>query len=144
MRLRSVIRGGSLLGAIVLCASIKTTVSASNLSSLLPGGGVSISISNQTTMTTSGSTTQATLEKLESLLDETLVAQARHEATLAALEAENDRLRDLVIAQVHDYVNVRSLPNEKSEIVGKLYNNSVGVFISESNGWYQINSGTVT
>jgi cell wall-associated NlpC family hydrolase len=144
MRLGSVIRRGSLLGAILLCASIKTTVSASGLSSLLPGGGVSISISNQAAATTQGSTTQATLDRIESLLDETLVAQARHEATLAQLEEENNRLKDLVIAQVHDYVNVRSLPDEKSEILGKLYNNSVGVFVSESNGWYQITSGTVT
>ena len=42
------------------------------------------------------------------------------------------------------YVNVRSLPGEDGEIVGKLYNESVGSFISEENGWYQIQSGSVT
>jgi cell wall-associated NlpC family hydrolase len=42
-------------------------------------------------------------------------------------------------------VNVRDLPSETDgQIIGKLYNNSVGTFISEENGWYQISSGTVT
>ncbi len=51
---------------------------------------------------------------------------------------------NLVIAQVNDYVNVRSAPNEDGEVLGKLYNNSVGEFLSEENGWYQISSGSVT
>ena len=57
---------------------------------------------------------------------------------------EEDLFRSLVIAQVTNYVNVRSIPSEEGEILGKLYNNSVGTFISEENGWYQINSGSVT
>ena len=36
----------------------------------------------------------------------------------------------LVIAQVDDYVNVRSLPGEEGEVVGKLYNNSVGELLA--------------
>ncbi len=57
---------------------------------------------------------------------------------------EEDLFRNLVIAQVTNYVNVRSIPSEEGEILGKLYNNSVGTFISEENGWYQISSGSVT
>lgn len=49
-----------------------------------------------------------------------------------------------VIAQVNSYVNVRALPSEEGEVVGKLYNNSVGEYISEENGWYYITSGNVT
>ena len=49
-----------------------------------------------------------------------------------------------VIAQVNSYVNVRALPSEDGEVVGKLYNNSVGEYISEENGWYYITSGNVT
>ena len=45
--------------------------------------------------------------------------------------------RNLVIAQVDSYVNVRSTSSEEGEILGKLYDNSVGTFISEENGWYQ-------
>ncbi len=50
----------------------------------------------------------------------------------------------LVIARVTNYVNVRSLPSEESEIVGKLYDKSVGEFIEEENGWYKIVSGNCT
>ena len=57
---------------------------------------------------------------------------------------EEDLFKSLVIAQVTNYVNVRSLPSEEGEILGKLYNNSVGTFIQEENGWYQITSGSVT
>lgn len=51
---------------------------------------------------------------------------------------------NLVIAQVNDYVNVRSEANTEAEIVGKLYDDSVGTLIKEENGWYQIKSGNVT
>ena len=50
----------------------------------------------------------------------------------------------LVIARVTNYVNVRSLPSEEGEIVGKLYDKSVGEFIEEKNGWYKIVSGNCT
>ena len=50
----------------------------------------------------------------------------------------------MVIAQVNNYVNVRDLPSEDGNIVGKLYDKSVGVFIEEENGWYKIESGSVT
>lgn len=50
---------------------------------------------------------------------------------------------NLVIAQVDNYVNVRDYPDEETgNIVGKLYDNSVGNFIEEVNGWYKIESGS--
>ena len=36
------------------------------------------------------------------------------------------------------------MPSEEGEIVGKLYDKSVGDFIKEENGWYKITSGNVT
>ncbi len=57
---------------------------------------------------------------------------------------EDELFKTLVIAQVHDYVNVRDLPSEEDgEIIGKLYDKSVGTYISEENGWYKIQSGSV-
>lgn len=50
----------------------------------------------------------------------------------------------LVIAQVDDYVNVRSLPTEEGEVLGKLYNHSVGQLLAVEDGWYYITSGNVT
>lgn len=50
---------------------------------------------------------------------------------------------DIAIAQVDDYVNVRSAATTESDIVGKLYNNSAAKILAEENGWYQISSGNV-
>ena len=49
----------------------------------------------------------------------------------------------LIIAQVNDYVNIRSTPGTDGEIVVKLYNNSVGSLIGKSGDWYQMKSGSV-
>ena len=64
--------------------------------------------------------------------------------TAAPEEEEPDEYGDLVIAQVDAWVNVRSAPNTDSEILGKLYNNSVGEMIRIEGDWYYITSGTVT
>ncbi|MCR4908545.1 MAG: SH3 domain-containing protein [Lachnospiraceae bacterium] len=48
---------------------------------------------------------------------------------------------NLVIARVNDYVNVRELPTEESEIVGKLYNKSVGDELEDAGDWVKIKSG---
>ncbi|WP_026496736.1 NlpC/P60 family protein [Butyrivibrio sp. WCD3002] len=59
-------------------------------------------------------------------------------------EKEEERFKTLVIAQVNDYVNVRDNPSEEDgEIIGKLYDDSVGTFEEETDGWYKIKSGTV-
>lgn len=66
---------------------------------------------------------------------------------LAEDESDEEAPEDygsLVIARVRDWVNVRSGPSTDSEIVGKLYNNSVGEMIRREGDWYYIASGTVT
>lgn len=65
------------------------------------------------------------------------------EAAGSGLSEEEESFKNLVIARVNDYVNVRSIPSEEGEIVGKLYNKSVGSFIEEQDGWYKISSGSV-
>ncbi|MCC8163240.1 MAG: SH3 domain-containing protein [Lachnospiraceae bacterium] len=50
----------------------------------------------------------------------------------------------LCVAQVNDYVNIRSGPSEDYDVVGKLYANSVGTVEGYEDGWYQITSGNVT
>lgn len=57
---------------------------------------------------------------------------------------DNREYADLVIAQVDSYVNIREDATTSSKIMGKLYNNSVGHFIEEKDGWVKIKSGTVT
>ncbi len=57
--------------------------------------------------------------------------------------SEEEMFKTLVIADVNDYVNVRSIPSEEGDILGKLYDESVGTFIEEVDGWYKIKSGSV-
>lgn len=107
-------------------------------SSVLPGGGVSLALANGNKL--EEVTTDPTMP-IESIIEWFQIEEG--DIPLAE-PTEEDLFRNLVIAQVTNYVNVRSLPSEDGEILGKLYNNSVGTFISEENGWYQITSGTVT
>ncbi len=65
-------------------------------------------------------------------------------ANVAVKEVIPAEFENLVIAQVNDYINVRAEANTESEIVGKLYDESVGTLVSEEGGWYQITSGNVT
>ncbi|WP_026523485.1 NlpC/P60 family protein [Butyrivibrio sp. MB2005] len=72
---------------------------------------------------------EANEEKLQAMTDE---------------EKEEERFKTLVIAQVNDYVNVRDNPSEEDgEVIGKLYDDSVGTLIEETDGWYKIKSGSV-
>ena len=82
-------------------------------------------------------------ETSEDTEDETTEEATEEETTEVATEEEQD-FRGLVIAQVNNYVNVRSIPSEDGEIVGKLYDKSVGEFEEEVNGWYKITSGNCT
>ncbi len=60
-----------------------------------------------------------------------------------SVENPDAEFANLVIAQVDRYVNVRADANIDSEVVGKLYDDSVGTLIEEKDGWYQIESGNV-
>lgn len=61
----------------------------------------------------------------------------------ADVEEGEEDLSDQVIAVVDGYVNVRSMPDENSEIVGKLYNHSAGTWLDKQGDWYKIESGNV-
>ena len=52
--------------------------------------------------------------------------------------------KNICIAKVNDYVNVRKGPSEEEEIVGKLYDKSAGQVLEETDGWYKITSGSIS
>ena len=125
-----------LLTATIAFTGMGMTAQAS---SILPGGGVSLALEN-------GNKLEDVTEDKSSLPIQSIIESiplANSDAAQAE-PTEEDMFRNLVIAQVDSYVNVRSTSSEEGEILGKLYDNSVGTFISEENGWYQINSGSVT
>lgn len=128
--------------ACVLAAAI--TFSGAGLTaeaSVLPSGGIGVAIANGNKLEDVADQTAIPIESIIEWmnLDEGDRAELGSEES-----SEEDLFRNLVIAQVRSYVNVRSIPSEEGDIIGKLYNNSVGTFISEENGWYQIRSGSVT
>ena len=132
------------LTAVIAFSGMNITAQAAGISSVLPNGGVNITIAKGTTLESLQEETGDNTARIESILDQVALEEARKEAGLEALRQEEEELKKLVIAQVNNYVNVRSLPSEEGEVLGKLYNNSVGTYISEENGWYQITSGNVT
>lgn len=128
------------LATALAFSGMSLTAEAAGRSSVLSSGGVNLALNRGNSLTEVSSDSIMPIEAI-------IEWAAAEEVGLVIPEAEpteEDLFRNLVIAQVTNYVNVRSVPGEEGEIVGKLYNNSVGTFISEENGWYQITSGNVT
>lgn len=100
--------------------------------------GVSLAFSEYMTGSTStGASKAATVKNTTPVVAE---------ASVVAEEvlAEPSPYAGIAIAQVDNYVNIRSEASEESEVLGKLYNNSAATVLQTVDGWYQITSGTVT
>lgn len=137
------------LSAVLLCTGMNMDVcAATGVSSVLPSGGINIALDNGTTLENLQDQSGNKSIQLETVVDAAQVDEAKAaaaaEAAAQELAVEEAIFKNLVIAQVNDYVNVRDMPGESGKIIGKLYNNSVGDFLEEENGWYQIQSGNVT
>ncbi len=121
-------------GTAAECAAAAPTAGVSNYTSDLmkassmPTAGVSLAFS------------ECMLESSE----EALMATAQPDILEQDAPVVASEYADIAIAQVRNYVNVRSLPSEEGEILGKLYNNSAATVLGEENGWYRITSGSVT
>ena len=98
--------------------------------------------------TSAGFSATDTYEDIETETDDSETTEEVTEEETSEEETETvEEAQDfsgLVIARVSNYVNVRSIPSEEGEIVGKLYDKSVGEFVEEENGWYKITSGNCT
>lgn len=117
------------LTAVMLFINTGITPQAAQLASAVPMGGVNVGFAdegNSMDVSQAALKTEPVSEKITSTSDEENIYQ------------------NMVIAQVSKYVNIRSLPSEEGEILGKLYNNSAGTLLGEENGWYLIKSGNVT
>lgn len=155
------------MAAALVFSGSELTVGATGLSSMLPAAGLGLELAEgksvkvvkedainktkQNMEAQSGTVSDNDiLEKTAITVDKEIVepvdtkaleVAAKEEAT----KREEEYFTSLVIADVNDYVNVRDLPSEQDgQIVGKLYDNSVGHFIEEENGWYKITSGNCT
>ena len=156
------------MSAALFFANSGITAGATGLTSMLPAAGLGLELeegqsvkvvkeeainkAKQNNASEEGSVSDNdtfALENASITLDKEIVEPVDTQALLeeaakADALAEEEQFKSLVIAQVNNYVNVRSLPSEEGEIVGKLYDESVGHFIEEENGWYKITSGNCT
>lgn len=130
-----------LASAIVLTSSTLAVnaAPAAGLSSQL-----SSSISSEVTETTvaGGSLSFAkAIANSQQAIANSQQASAKQENETPVVKSE---YADIAIAQVDNYVNVRSTPGEDGEVLGKLYNNSAATVDAVEGDWYKITSGNVT
>ena len=122
--------------------------SGANASSEIENEGISVGSVQVGGFSDLASTSDKVSKAPEKKIEDTIVVSEGYTRDLKAaagsgLSEEEESFKNLVIAKVNDYVNVRDIPSEDGEIVGKLYNKSVGSFIEEEDGWYKISSGSV-
>lgn len=134
------------LAAAITFSGMSLTANAATATAALPSGGVDLTLAKGIKLENISTEISKNSIPIETIVEQVAIADsaAATAASIPEEPSEEDTFRNLVIAQVNDYVNVRSMPSEEGEIVGKLYDDSVGTFLGEENGWYQITSGSVT
>lgn len=110
---------GCIVGTIVITGNAFTT-KAATINFDLPKAGITFALNEK--YITSPETADIEIKKI-----------------LEPSEYDN-----IAIARVSYYVNMRSEPNEESEILGKIYNDSAATILEEAGDWYLVKSGTVT
>ena len=59
-------------------------------------------------------------------------------------EVENPYANIAIASKINEYLNIRSEANKESEALGKLYKNGAATVLEVLDGWYKIQSGSVT
>lgn len=142
------------LAAVLFFAENGINAGATGLSSILPAAGLGLELEEGQSVkvvkeeainkTKQNTEVQVSITVDKEIIEPVDTKALKEAAKEEAIKKEEEYFTSLVIADVNDYVNVRSLPSEEGEIVGKLYDNSVGHFIEEEDGWYKITSGNCT
>ena len=137
-----------------LAATIMLAGSGSMAVNAAPAAGLSDELSTTISSVTKESTVAGGTLTFAKAVSDSQKADENKENTDNSSEdksekAENEtpvvksEYADIAIAQVDNYVNVRSTPGEDGEVLGKLYDKSAATVEGE-NGWYKITSGSVT
>lgn len=144
------------IAAAMMLFNTETMVQASILSGALPAAGAGATLNSTSTentedvkLTAGAETVAQVTTGTNAMTDENAEQTAESVTTVSGADAvaqsAEAEYAKLVIAKCNNYVNVRQEPSEEAEIVGKLYDKSVGDFVSEAEGgWYEISSGSVT
>lgn len=102
--------------------------------------GASIVISN---CLSNGAADQSTDNHTDNAAQNAEIAEEKETKKKEKQQKKNSAYDNMVIAQVNDYVNVRSAADENGEVLGKLPNNAAATVVGEEGDWYQIKSGSV-
>ena len=124
-----------LTAAMVLSGSSLVTHAAVNA-----GAGSLISAAQQEVQVETGSTAGVSEMIAKSLGKGSDSSAQVAQNKKAVVKSEYD---DIAIAQVDNYVNVRSSASEDGEVLGKLYNDSACTVLGTEGDWYKIHSGDV-
>lgn len=135
MKINRVRFAAGVLSVALLVTGMDMTVFAVELNKILPVAGLDLTLNEGVSM-------KKVVE--EKGIDTDIVEPIEPTKVVKdeMVEAITEDYSNLVIADVNSYVNIRSIPSEEGNIVGKLYDNSVGDFIEETDGWYKIESGS--
>ncbi len=134
--------------ALGLCAALlflgmtQETQAFGDVSEVLPSGGISVALTDGVPLDDMQNSTENSNVEIATMI-EPLEVETCEEPVLAVVETADEELENVVVAKVKDYVKVRSEASERSAVIGKFYENAVGLILAEENGWYQIRSGNV-
>lgn len=133
---------GYLLAAALMMTGPGTQVYGSPLAGAAEAADIALDTGKTPTAGVSEALAQVLLESSEKAVQ--LAAQEKEQVSENETPVVTSEYSDIAIAQVDNYVNVRSESNTDSEVVGKLYNNSAATVLETTdNGWYRIKSGNV-
>lgn len=133
---------GCLLAAALMMTGPGTQVYGSPLAGAAEAADIALDTGKTPTAGVSEALAQVLLESSEKAVQ--LAAQEKEQVSENETPVVTSEYSDIAIAQVDNYVNVRSESNTDSEVVGKLYNNSAATVLETTdNGWYRIKSGNV-
>ena len=132
-----------------LAAGMLIGAAGLNLSAApLAGATAALSNNNVTTQAEATTPTHTAVAGVNLVMSANISEEAASSVSESATEAVATNApadyTGIAIAQVNDYVNVRSVASEDGDVVGKLYNNSAAQVLATEGDWYQITSGNCT
>ena len=134
----------------IAAGMLLSSVSMTSLASPVAGVVGMASTDSATVASNSYSTLSGVSLTLANILSDASAAAdntsdvASNNTTTVEQQAPESEYANVAIAQVDNYVNIRSTPSEDGDVVGKLYNKSAATVLATEGDWYQITSGNCT
>ncbi len=132
----------SMFAVLLFLGMSQEALAYGGVSSVLPSGGIGAALSNGVTLDNIQTNAPNSDVKIESIIDISEVEAKEAEVTAAEVVPDEEQ-ENVVVAKAKDYIKIRSEASERSKVVGKFYDDAVGLILAQENGWYQIQSGNV-